>query len=81
MGLLLKGLTCKPGAMALCPVLTGRIAAAMPKQEGEQLLACTHQVHRCVHSGSDQIAQRFVCGVWNPHRRQVPGAVQNRQLF
>jgi hypothetical protein len=30
--------------MTLRPVITGRIAAAMPQQEGEQLLPSAHQV-------------------------------------
>ena len=81
MGVLLEGLPCKPAAMALCPVLPGRVAAAMPKQEGEQLLACTHQVRRCIHSGSDQIAKRLVSSVWNPDWCQVPRAVQDGQLL
>jgi DNA-binding XRE family transcriptional regulator len=34
------------------PMLASGIATAMPKQEGEQLLTRTHQVHRCVHAGS-----------------------------
>ena len=41
----------------------------MSKQEGEQLLARTHQVHRCIHSRSNQIAKRFVRGIWNPDGR------------
>jgi hypothetical protein len=81
MGMLLERLSCKPAAMALRPVLAGRIAAAMAKQEGEQLLARAHQVHRRIHSGSDQVAKRFVRGVWNPYRRQVAGPVQYRQLL
>src|SRR5712671_4654069 len=67
--------------MTLRPVVTGRVAAAMPQQEGEQLLPSPHQVHGCVDSCSDQISKRFVCGVWNPHWRQVPRPVQNRQLL
>jgi hypothetical protein len=63
--------------MALRPVITGRIAAAMPQQEGEQLLPSPHQVHGCADSCPDQISKRFVCGVWNPHWRQVTRAVQN----
>ena len=69
MGMLVKGLARQPTAMTLCPVLAGRIATAMSKQECEQLLARTHQVHRCIHSGSDQVAKRFVRGVRNPDWR------------
>ncbi len=53
----------------------------MPKQEGEQLLTRTHQVHRCIHAGSDQVTKRFVRSVWNPDGRQVAGTVQDRQLL
>jgi len=81
MGVLLEGLPCEPAAMALCPVLPGRVVAAMPEQEGEQLLTRSHQVHRCIHPGSDQIAKRLVSSVWNPDWRQVARAVQDRQLL
>ena len=53
----------------------------MTQQEGEQLLAGPHQVHGCIDSCPDQVAKRFVCGVWNPHRRQIPGPVENGQLL
>ena len=53
----------------------------MPQQEGEQLLSSPHQVHGCVNSRPNQIAKRFVCGIWNPHRRQAIRTVQNRQLL
>jgi hypothetical protein len=53
MSVFLECLSREPAAMALRPVLAGRIATAMPEQKGEQLLARPHEVHRCIHPGSD----------------------------
>jgi hypothetical protein len=53
----------------------------MPQQEGEQLLPRPHQVHGSIYPRSDQIAQRFVSGVWDPHGRQIPRTMKNRQLL
>jgi hypothetical protein len=72
---LVKRLTCQPATVTLCPMLAGRIAAAMAKKESEQLLSRTHEVHGCIDSRSDQIPQCFMCGVWNPYRCQVSRAV------
>jgi hypothetical protein len=55
--------------MALCPVLAGWIAPAMTQQEGEQLLAGTHEVHGSIDSRADQVPKCFVSRVGNPHRR------------
>ena len=71
----MKGLAHEPTAMTLRPVLAARIAMAMAEQKSQQLLARTHQVHRCVHSRSKEIAKRFMRGVWDAHRRQVAGPV------
>ena len=79
--LLLEDLSCKPASMPLRPVLANRIGPAMPQQEGEQLLASAHQVHRRIHSRSHQIAKGFMCGVWNPDGRQVASAMEDRQLL
>ena len=81
MNLLLKGLTCHSGSMALRPMLAGRIRATMSQKEGEQLLPSPHQVHGCIHSRADQIAQRFMRRVRHPHPGQVSGSVQDRQLL
>ena len=81
MNLLLKRLSSQPGTMALRPVLAGRIGAAMPQEEGEQLLASPHQVHGCIYTRTNQIAKSFVRSVRHPHSRQVAGSMQDRQLL
>jgi hypothetical protein len=53
----------------------------MAEQEGKQLLPRTHEMHRRIHACSDEVAKRFVRGVWNPHRRQISRAVQDRELL
>ena len=53
----------------------------MPQQESKQLLTSTHQVHGRIHSRTNKVTEGFVCGVWDPHRRQVTGAVQDCQLL
>ena len=68
MSLLLKCLTYKPAAMTFRPMLTGQIIAAMAKEEGEQLLSGSHEMHGCIYSCSNQISQRFVRGVRHPDR-------------
>jgi len=40
-----------------------------------------HQVHGCVYSRTDQIAQTFVRGVRHPHPGQVSELVKDRHLL
>jgi hypothetical protein len=43
---------------------------AVPQQELTQSLACTLLILSGIVAGADQIAQCFVRGVRNPHRRE-----------
>jgi hypothetical protein len=79
--LFLKRLAGKPAAMPLRPVLAGRVAAAMAKEKGEQLLPRSHEMHGCIYPGSNQISQRFVCDVRHPDRRYIAGSMEDCQLL
>ena len=78
---LLEGLSSEPATVPPSPVFAGLVGAAMPQQEREQLLACPHQLQRGVGPGAHQVANRLVHLVGDPNRRQVAGAMQDRQLL
>jgi hypothetical protein len=53
-----KCLSPKPGTVALRPMLASRIGAAMPQEEGKQLLASPHQVHGCIDTRAGTRSRR-----------------------
>jgi hypothetical protein len=81
MRLLIEGLTGKPGAVPLRPMLAGLIDSAMPQQEGQQLLARPHELHRGIQPCPRQIAHGFVRLIWNPDAGEVAGSMQHRELL
>jgi hypothetical protein len=53
----------------------------MSQQERRDLVTLYPVVTNGCLAGSDQIADRFVIGIWNPHGGQVASAQRPRQTF
>ena len=64
----------QPAAMRHCPVLAAIKDTAVPQQEGQQLLAFASEILGGRLAGANQIAHRFMGGIWHPYRGQLTGA-------
>jgi hypothetical protein len=53
-------------AVPFCPVLSGRIDAAMPQQKSQKLLPGTHQLHHGINARARQITHSLMRFIRNP---------------
>jgi hypothetical protein len=69
-------LSIKPSIENRSPRLNSRIDAAVPEQEGMELLAGNLALCRSCAARTDQIAHGLMCGIGHPNRREFTRAQQ-----